>query len=875
MKRHSDSRDVRRQNTKLSSGGRWAYPNAARSAVAGPRRAVAELLEVRRLLTTITVTGTGDTIANDGVVTLREAITAANTNAASGDAPAGQGGGVADAIKFNIPGSGVQTITIQSGLTITDKVTLDGYTQPGAKRNTLAIGNNAVLLIQVQGDPSQRHAYDLLTLVAGWDQSSVSGLVIGVAKAAITVNSSGNKITGNFIGVSADGTQLNQAEDGIGLSGNQNIVGTAAAGDRNVIVGTSRGVHFSSSNNTIQNNYIGTNAAGTAVVAHAGQTLGLGGDKNTIGGASAGQGNVIDGATDVGLFLAGATHTLVQGNRIGTDASGSAILGNKIDVAIGFSSADNTIGGSAAGAGNVIAGSATAGVSVYNLGNLSFDPLRNAILKNIYFGNAGLNIDLDISGVDGDGPTPHDFEDTDDGPNDLQNSPVIGEALFNANTNQTTIGGAINSVPENAFEIDFYDTKFGTTSFVGSASVITDATGNASFSKAISNLVTSSADAISATATIILNGALADTSEFSTRVTARTDAPSLSIASVSTTEGNSGTKTLNFTVKMTGSNPEGVSVEFATANGTALAGEDYVAKTGFLTWRAGDTSARTIAVTINGDTKIESDETFLVNLSNPGGLTLNNTSATGTIKNDDTAIKISDASITEGNSGTKTLNFTVTRTGLTSIASSVKFATANGTTKPATAGSDYVAKTGTVSWAANDTASKTISITINGDTTVEANETFFVNLSGAIGATIADAQGLGTITNDDTAVVTLQAESATLAGGTKAASTNKGFTGTGYADFGANSSVTFTNVTRAVAGSTKLTFRYANGGTVNRPVNVSVNGTVVGSVTFPPTGSLTTYHTVTLNVNLLGGSNTIKLVSTGADGPNLDSMTVG
>ena len=151
-----------------------------------------------------------------------------------------------------------------------------------------------------------------------------------------------------------------------------------------------------------------------------------------------------------------------------------------------------------------------------------------------------------------------------------------------------------------------------------------------------------------------------------------------------------------------------------------------------------------------------------------------------------------------------------------------------------------------------------------------------MNLSGATGATLADAQGIGTLINDDTAVVTLQAESATLAGGTVAASANKGFTGTGYADFGgANSSVTFTHVTRAAAGSTKLTFRYANGGIVNRPVSVSVNGAVAGSVTFAPTGSLTTYLTVTLNVNLLGGSNDIKLVATGTDGPNLDSMTVG
>src|SRR5579862_3961970 len=148
----SDSRAVRRRNIELNSSGRRANRIAARSAFDAPPRALAELLECRRMLTIITVTGTGDTIANDGVVTLREAITAANTNAPSGDAPAGQGGGVVDQIKFNIPGAGVQTISLTGDLTITDTVSIDGYTQPGASRNTLAVGTDANLLIDVKAD---------------------------------------------------------------------------------------------------------------------------------------------------------------------------------------------------------------------------------------------------------------------------------------------------------------------------------------------------------------------------------------------------------------------------------------------------------------------------------------------------------------------------------------------------------------------------------------------------------------------------------------------------------------------------------------------------------------------------------------------------
>jgi hypothetical protein len=133
-----------------------------------------EAMEGRVLLATIVVTGTGDTIADDGIVTLREAITAANTNAASGDAPAGNTG--LDAIAFNIPGVGVQAITVQSQLpTITDPVTIDGYTQHGASANTLATGSDAVLRIEVDGPGS---GGDITGLTVDAGDSTLRGLVI-------------------------------------------------------------------------------------------------------------------------------------------------------------------------------------------------------------------------------------------------------------------------------------------------------------------------------------------------------------------------------------------------------------------------------------------------------------------------------------------------------------------------------------------------------------------------------------------------------------------------------------------------------------------------------------------------------------------------
>jgi serralysin len=199
---------------------------------------------------------------------------------------------------------------------------------------------------------------------------------------------------------------------------------------------------------------------------------------------------------------------------------------------------------------------------------------------------------------------------------------------------------------------------------------------------------------------------------------------------------------------MSGSNAQGASVRYATANGTAAAGSDYVATSGTLTWAAGNTSAKTISVTVNGDRTVEPDETFYVNLTSATNATLAKSQGVGTIQNDDVlpALSIGDVTLTEGNSGRKTFTFTVSMSGSNAQGASVRYATANGT---ASAGSDYVATSGTLTWAAGNTSAKTISVTVNGDTTVEPDETFYVNLTSATNATLSKSQGVGTIQNDD------------------------------------------------------------------------------------------------------------------------------
>ncbi|MCE9545409.1 MAG: cellulose binding domain-containing protein, partial [Planctomycetia bacterium] len=225
--------------------------------------------------------------------------------------------------------------------------------------------------------------------------------------------------------------------------------------------------------------------------------------------------------------------------------------------------------------------------------------------------------------------------------------------------------------------------------------------------------------------------------------------PSASIGNLSLNEGNSGTSTARFTVTLSAPASGPVTVAYETANGTATAGSDYTAKTGTLTFAAGETT-KTIDVVIVGDTQVETNETFVVRLTSATGATIATPQATGTIVNDDQppplpTLLIGNATVTEGNSGTVNMTYTVTLSQASSSPVTVKYATADGT---ALAGSDYNAASGTLTFAVGET-SKIITVAVRGDTLVEGAENFRVVLSNASGATIAAATGTGTITDDD------------------------------------------------------------------------------------------------------------------------------
>lgn len=231
--------------------------------------------------------------------------------------------------------------------------------------------------------------------------------------------------------------------------------------------------------------------------------------------------------------------------------------------------------------------------------------------------------------------------------------------------------------------------------------------------------------------------------------------PTLTISNASVTEGGN----LVFTVTLSPSASGTVTVNYATANGSAIAGSDYTADSNTLTFTAGQTS-KTITIATTDDSSAESAETMTVTLSSAtGGASIGTATGTGTINDNDTVatadLAIGNASTTEGG----TLNFTVTRSGNTSIAASASYATASGT---ATSGSDFTATSGTVSFAASET-SKTINVATIDDSAVESTETMTVTLSSpSSGATIATATGTGTINDNDVAPANLAIAAATV-----------------------------------------------------------------------------------------------------------------
>ena len=225
--------------------------------------------------------------------------------------------------------------------------------------------------------------------------------------------------------------------------------------------------------------------------------------------------------------------------------------------------------------------------------------------------------------------------------------------------------------------------------------------------------------------------------------------PKISISDATVKEGDNGTQAVTLTFTLSEAADFGVSVEYTTVAGTASAGTDYQSAMGTLTFAAGETSKQ-VTFYVLGDTLVESDETFSIELSNAVGATIADGTGTVTVTDNDTVvvpgISISDASITEGNRTNKTkVTVTVTLSQASTSPVTVQLATQDGS---AVSGSDYVAFSGPLTFAAGE-ISKQATLTVNGDRTAEADETFKVILSSPVGATIVNESATVTIINDD------------------------------------------------------------------------------------------------------------------------------
>ena len=477
---------------------------------------------------TFTVTNINDT----GPGTLRQAML---------DADASLG---PHRIEFAISGTGPFVIKPVSQLpTNREPVTIDGYTETGASVNTQSNAFNGNVQICIDG-ASFSDFYG-----AGLEIQSTGIVVRGIAfthwggsHSAIEITGgASNVIAGCLVGLNPDGSDAHAAT-GILISGSTaNQIGGSNPADRNVISYNWGGgiavKNAAASNNVIIGNFIGTDLSGTALKINFGSGILIqDAPDNRVGGVQAGGGNVLTGVQVTG---SGAIGNILQGNRIGTDVTGTLSLkiggtGVSLQGAL-----DTLVGGAAPGAGNLICGfgnlgvdigpgtsgtvlqgnrigvSATgtalpngyAGVGVSGTSNLIggilsgegnwialnssmgvylADGVQNQIRGNSIYSNAsGLGIDLGGSGV-----TPNDAGDADTGANNFQNFPVITNVTGDASG--FTIEGTLNSAPNQSYEVDFFANLDCDGSgngegeeYLGTATVLTGASGDATFSAAV------------------------------------------------------------------------------------------------------------------------------------------------------------------------------------------------------------------------------------------------------------------------------------------------------------------------------------------------------------------------------------------------------
>lgn len=448
-----------------------------------------------------------DTNLNDGSCdapcTLRGALEQANHNCAG--APT-----TSTTIDFAIPGSGVRTISpvnnpnagTQSHAAplpgIVCPVTIDATTQGG-------LGYAGPPLVELDGSNATTAGQQGPGLGFGGNTSgsTIRGLVInrwlgpGLKLAGPGGGTSyAFVVTGNYIGTDSTSQVAlpNGSFDGIAVSGNASVtIGGTHPGDANVVSGSGgRGIAFgpgAASGSVVEGNFVGTDATGTLAVPNTSDGILLNGNSGArIGGTTPAAKNVISGNHGDGVDISGATvgGFTIQGNLIGTKANGTTALTNTgFGVSFQGGGGGDLLGGVAPGAGNVIAFNGKAGVQV-GVGT------GHHISANAIFDNTGLAIDLTpCSNGACPGPNINDVGDGDTGANQFQNFPVI--ASTKSTSTATTIKGTLNSAASESFTIEAFASPSCDASgygeakqFLAAKSVITSKSSNAGFTLTVS-----------------------------------------------------------------------------------------------------------------------------------------------------------------------------------------------------------------------------------------------------------------------------------------------------------------------------------------------------------------------------------------------------
>ncbi len=419
-----------------------------------------------------------------------------------------------DTIAFNIPGAGVHTIAPVTELPfVTDSILIDGYTQPGASENTAPVGTNAVILIELDGGATLSLALNVTGSLASG--STVQGLAIGDFAEGVNVGSGADNciIRGNFFGTDATGMVARPNATGLEIGSNGELVGGTSPGDRNLISGNTTGnfsgallVNGLANDSTVEGNLFGTDATGLHALPNAGG-LAAYGTGNTIGGTAAGAANVVSGNSLYGMWIEG--NIVVQGNLVGIAADGASPLGNGADGIVIHGSNDSVIGGLGPGEANQIAFNANHGIDN--------DGVRNVMRGNSIHHNSYLGIN---NYTGNNTPKPNDPGDADAGSNNLQNFPIVQSVVHLAGS--TEVVGKLDSTPSTEFDLDFYANPAcsnfprefveGTT-YIGSTHLSTGDDGHVNFASTFP-VVTEGGARISVTAT----DPDGNTSEFSQRI---------------------------------------------------------------------------------------------------------------------------------------------------------------------------------------------------------------------------------------------------------------------------------------------------------------------------------------------------------------------